>query len=442
MSEIYARISDKFMLRGWSDCPLALVEKERAHQFFNCKEYEYVIKACDGLSDFSSPAFLPKHRYQLGELIDAGFVVLCKKGDTLSEYQRYIYTPCPVLKEINWAITDACNLHCVHCFMNSPNKKEDVKLDTVQRIISEIINAHVPVVTLTGGEPLLSPYFKLIVSELSNANVSISHISTNAVLLNEDIMDFLLENNQHPDFLISYDGAGVHDLIRGQKGLESIVLENTSKVLKKGFTAVMVTTLMQQNMGTLRKTYDVLKELSPSGWFINRAQSTGLYQKEKRLSTEEIANETLPLYKCRIDDNKPFPMVIENFCQGKNIKKYTSDSPECFGNSCGLFLLPDGTLMPCQGFVGTKIQEKMPNILKEGLIKAWENPSLEEFRHAVKKDRLEKNPDCKKCPSFSECGMGCRAYALSQTGSMDNVDSDMCDLFSQGWRMKFNEYEK
>ncbi len=442
MSEMYARISDKFILRGWSDCALALVEKEYAHQFVNCEDYEYVIKSCDGMSDFSSPAFLPKHRNQLTQLMDMGFVVPCNKGEGLFEYQKYIYTPCPVLKEINWAITEACNLHCIHCFMNSPEKIEGVSLNDIKKIISEITNAHVPVVTLTGGEPLLSPHFKFIVSELSKAGVSISHISTNAVLLNDEIFDFLLENNQHPDFLISFDGVGVHDLIRGQAGIESIVLKNTAAALKRGFVTVMVTTLMRQNIDSLISTYDVIKELSPSGWFINRAQSLGQYMNEKRLSMEEIAKVALPLYKRWTGDNKPFAMVIENFCSGKNAKEYTADSPECFGNSCGSFLLPDGTLMPCQGFVGTKIQEEMPNILKDGLIESWKSSSLDRFRYATKKERLTKNPNCDKCSFFAQCGMGCRAYALTQTGSMDNVDPDMCELFSQGWREIFDEYRK
>lgn len=439
MDSFFARISDRYMLRGWSDCPLALVERQYGEQLLRCDGYEYVIRSCDGTCDFSSPAFLPAHRAQLNGLIEAGFAVRCRQGEGLLESQKYIFMPYPVLKELNWAVTDSCNLHCLHCFMNSPDKKESVRRCDIEQILQQIISAKLPFITLTGGEPLLSPHFRLIVSELSKAGIRITHISTNGVLLNDSILDFLLDSGQHPDLLISFDGTGAHDSIRGQQGLEKLVLKNTELALQKGFSAVIVTTLMQQNIHVLMPTYTLLKTVSPSGWFIHRAQSSGLYKNEKRLTIQQTAGAILPLRRRWLSDGKPFPLVPENFNPPQRPHIYTESSPECFGNNCGAFLLPDGTLMPCQGFVGTEIQKHMPNVLSMGLIEAWKSPSIDAFRHAVKADRLKLNPECAACPHFRECGMGCRAYALTEAGNINAPDPDFCELYKQGWRKAFDE---
>lgn len=439
MNSLYARIGRNYILRGWSDCPFALIERGYGQEFFPCEEYAYVLRSCDGRCDFSSPAFTPAHRRQLDFLVGKGYAEICEYGDGPDPVQNYRYTPCPRLYSLSWAITDACNLHCVHCFMESPGKTDPGDAERTDRLLKEILRANVPFVSLTGGEPLLSPHFPKIVRELSKAGVRITEISTNATLLNDRVLDLFLQYGQHPDLLISYDGCGVHDTIRGARGLEEKVLRAAELALSRGFAAVMVTTLMAQNIGSLPATYERLKALKPSGWFVNRAQSTGLYKNEHRLTTTEAAEACAEVHEMWLRDGRPFPVMFEQFRPAERKTAFTADSPECSGTTCGAFLLPDGTLMPCPGFVTTPIQNEMPNALELGLPEAWSSDSIVRFRNVRKSVRLEKNPQCAACPNFEECGMGCRAYALTETGSIDSRDPDLCDIFTNNRRNAFHE---
>lgn len=442
MDSLYARIRRDYLLRGWSDSPTALVDRWYGNFVIPCEAYDYVLRSCDGECDLSSPAFTPAHRRQLEWLVRQGYVEPCARGDGPDAVQKYLYTPCPRLTTLSWAITEACNLHCVHCFMESPDKADAVEADGVARILREIERAHVPFVSLTGGEPLLSPHFRDIVRGLSEAGTRITEISTNATLLNDDVLDALLDCDQRPDLLVSYDGCGVHDAIRGARGLEHRVLRAAEFALSRGFIVVIVTTLMAQNIDALPPTYAKLKALMPSGWFINRAQSTGLYRNERRLSTAEAAQACSALHAAWLRDGRPFPVIMEQFQPGQRNVCYTPDSPECAGNTCSAFLLPDGTLMPCPGFVGTAVQSDMPNILRDGLIEAWSSKAILRFRGAKKASRLAKNPRCAKCPHFEACGMGCRAYALTEAGSIDGRDPDTCEIYTQNWRDTFYERER
>lgn len=442
MDSLYARIGRDYLLRGWSDCPVVLVDRWYGNFAIPCEEYGYVLRSCDGACDLASPAFTPAHRRQLEWLVEQGYAEYCARGDGPDDVQKYMYTPCPRLTTLSWAITDACNLHCVHCFMESPGKSDAGEAGAVDRILREIERAHVPFVSLTGGEPLLSPRFRDIVRRLSEAGTRLTEISTNATLLNDDVLDHLLACGQRPDLLISYDGCGVHDAIRGARGLEEKVLRAAENALARGFIVVMVTTLMRQNIDALTPTYAQLKALKPSGWFVNRAQSTGLYKSEKRLSTAEVARACSALHAAWLRDGRPFPIMMEQFKPQQRKVPFTPDSPECAGHTCGAFLLPDGTLMPCPGFVGTAIQPKMPNILTDGLIEAWGSEAILGFRGAKKAERLAKNPKCAACPHFGACGMGCRAYALTEGGDIDGPDPDACELFTRNWREDFDERER
>ena len=442
MDSLCARIGRDYLLRGWSDCPVALVDRWYGNFIIPCEAYGYVLRSCDGECDLSSPAFTPAHRRQLEWLADRGYVEYCARGEGPDDVQKYIYTPCPRLTTLSWAITDACNLHCLHCFMESPGRAVAADADTVPRILREIERAHVPFVSLTGGEPLLSPHFRDIVRELSAAGTRITEISTNATLLNDGVLDDLLSCGQRPDLLVSYDGCGVHDAIRGARGLEERVLRAAENALARGFIVVMITTLMQQNIDALMPTYIRLKALNPSGWFVNRAQSTGLYRNEKRLSTADAARACSALHAAWLRDGRPFPIMTEQFQAERKKVPYTPESPECVGQTCGAFLLPDGTLMPCPGFVGATVLSEMPSILTDGLIEAWGSEPMLGFRRAKNAARLSKSSECAACPHFEDCGMGCRAYALTEGGSIDGRDPDACEIFTRNWRYDSDEKER
>ena len=61
---------------------------------------------------------------------------------------------------VMWNITRHCNLNCDHCYIDATEAAaEELKLEEGIRLIDELAALKIPMLILTGGEPLLSRNF-------------------------------------------------------------------------------------------------------------------------------------------------------------------------------------------------------------------------------------------------------------------------------------------
>jgi radical SAM protein with 4Fe4S-binding SPASM domain len=143
-------------------------------------------------------------------------------------------------------------------------------------------------------------------------------------------------------------------------------------------------------------------------------------------------------------------MLLESFYEARcadapppnEPERYTPRSPECADTRERLFLMPDGNLLPCPGFTGTDVARRMPVLRGRTLTEALTASPLVDFCRDPKSTRLSRNPECASCDDFAECGMGCRAYALTEGGSLDKPDPNACAMYKGGWRRRFAEAER
>ena len=84
----------------------------------------------------------------------------------ISSYVREIVTPTPLGPRrhppgpvVIWNLIRRCNLTCKHCYSISTDKDFAGELDTgeVFRVMDDLKAFRVPVLILSGGEPLLRP---------------------------------------------------------------------------------------------------------------------------------------------------------------------------------------------------------------------------------------------------------------------------------------------
>jgi radical SAM protein with 4Fe4S-binding SPASM domain len=64
---------------------------------------------------------------------------------------------------------------------------------------------------------------------------------------------------------------------------------------------------------------------------------------------------------------------------------------------------------------------------------------LREITDLRKKDLLARNPECVACELFKECGIGCRASALTETGNLMAKDPIMCELCKKDYKKRFRD---
>lgn len=453
----YAKLTKNWLLRGWSDAPLTVVNWVTGDVRPLTKKGFYVAGACDGNTNFVSLAYLPEHHAILDELIKAGIAEACQEGNSIEYLQQYRKAENPRLIGIHWCVTGLCNLNCRHCYMESPSGKYgELPFESMVRLIGQFERANVLEISFTGGEPFLRQDILDIFGLLAEKKIHLGQIFSNGLLITWDHLNSIKRIGFSPGFQISFDGVGAHDYMRGTNGIEASVIDAIRKIRVAGFNVVVATSIDRINVSRLNDTYELMKELDVQSWRIASPQEVGNW---RGTTTALSIGEKVEAYSALLDrwlkDGRPFYIQLDVFFRGgKKPKKelptdektigdvgpeYTQESFDCGAIRVRANLLPDGTLVPCTGYVDTTMQERMPNLLNKDLSKVWTESCLREIADMKKKDLLEKNPECAVCEHFKQCGIGCRASALTETGDLMAKDPIACEMWKNGYKKRFEE---
>ncbi|MEW6357869.1 MAG: radical SAM protein [Planctomycetota bacterium] len=447
----YAKLTKDWLLRGWTDMPRAVVNWTNGDQRQLSKRGLYVAQACDGATDFDSVAFLPVHRAFLDKLIEEGIAERCECGDSIDACQQYREAENPRLNGLQWAITGLCNLHCRHCYMEAPSGRYgEPSFEESLDLIEQFEQANVHQVSLTGGEPFVRKDLLDIMEALAQKRICVSQIYTNGLLITEDLLAGVRKIGFSPVFQISFDGCGAHDYMRGAKAIEGGVIEAIRKVRAADFQVIVATSVDRTTRDCLPHTYELLKGLGIQFWRLSPPQERGNWRGAMTgLSLEEEAEAYEPLLRRWVEDGRPISLQLGGFFRGagRDVSvpdqdpraQHTPDSYDCGACRETPCLLPDGTLLPCPGYTDTAVQDRMPNVLRDGLSKALNQPFLRTMLDMKKGDLLAENEECAVCEWFAECGMGCRAIALAETGNLMARDPVACDLWKRGYNRRFAE---
>ncbi|WP_026895317.1 radical SAM/SPASM domain-containing protein [Clostridiisalibacter paucivorans] len=120
---------------------------------------------------------------------------------------------------IAWNITRMCNYKCKHCYSNSNGLrvKNELSIDEIYNIVDQFKEMNVPVILLSGGEPLMREGILDIIKYIRDKNIRVS-LSTNGSLIDKNIA------YQLKDMGISYVGISIdgtqytNDIFRGVDG--------------------------------------------------------------------------------------------------------------------------------------------------------------------------------------------------------------------------------
>ncbi|MBF0247207.1 MAG: heme d1 biosynthesis radical SAM protein NirJ [Alphaproteobacteria bacterium] len=144
----------------------------------------------------------------------------------VSKFLAELDAPTPVAPRRNppgpvviWNLVRRCNLTCKHCYSISADKEFPGELNTAQvfAVMKDLRAARVPVIILSGGEPLLRPDIFDIARE-AKALGFYTALSTNGTLIDERLAD-VIEDIDFDYLGISIDGLReTHDKFRRQDG--------------------------------------------------------------------------------------------------------------------------------------------------------------------------------------------------------------------------------
>ncbi len=156
--------------------------------------------------------------------------------------------------------TQRCNLNCVHCYSGSSDTVDSEQLSTAQacRMIDDLALAGVPVLLLSGGEPLLRPDIFELITCARDAGLRVA-ISTNGTTITGSLAEKLARADLSYAG-ISIDGIGeINDTFRGKDGAFDQAIQGIKNCQAAGVKVGLRMTLTACNIHQLPAVFDLIE---------------------------------------------------------------------------------------------------------------------------------------------------------------------------------------
>jgi len=329
--------------------------------------------------------------------------------------------------KISLSVTHNCNLRCNYCYTGEKIHK-NMNLKTASEIVDfafEITPCENQIdFSFFGGEPLLCFYLiKDVIAYVKTKEFSnpISYnITTNGTIINDEIIDFVNQNNIK--LSISIDGPEhIHDKNRvdiNNNGTLKTVLQNIKKISNKVNFFQVNAVYGPDTVGELGETFSFLIEneiknihLNPN---ITQNWDESMFSKITD-AYENIAEKYMSHYKSNQE-------VALNLIDSKLIlflKGGYDKEDKCGMGETEFGFAPSGNVYPCERLIGDDTNDEMCM----GNIHTGINPLK---RCSIGKKRGNSNAECVTCSVQKYCMNWCGCTNYNMTGYSDKVSSMLC----------------
>lgn len=277
---------------------------------------------------------------------------------------------------ISFAVNDVCNATCEHCsfFTAVEEKGRDVfTLQQASKLIADVQDLGVSVITFVGGEPLMRDDLPNIIESVDKDR-STTALFTNGWALEQRAA--VLRKAGLDSVFVSIDAAKPerHDEFRHKPGLFDRAIRGIRKAKKLGFSTGFSTTITPEAWrdGELAGIVELAKDVGVHEVFVFDAMPTGRYKGRTDIVDDNRWVEDM------IDSARPYNR--DSRYPGVTFFGYMT-SYRSVGCSCGtsyFYLSPYGDVMSCDFN-----HAKFGNALEEPLWRIWDRLStLPEFCQA------------------------------------------------------------
>ncbi len=243
-------------------------------------EAPYVYqRATDDLSEVSEEAFGFLQDCVRGASVaqaDAEFLARCLSEGLLERHPETAYrrqgvavSDVPSLRYLLVHLTSRCNLSCAHCYCGEAGS-DDLSVFRFRRMLEEFESGGGLRLILSGGEPLLHPFFWQLNDMLPGYDVRVV-LSTNGTLLDRRSVARL---NAH-EVQVSLDGLQTsHDTVRG-RGSFGRALAGLRVAREAGLQVSVASTVTSFNLNDFRELAMLVADLDVWQWTIDVPASAG-----------------------------------------------------------------------------------------------------------------------------------------------------------------------
>jgi MoaA/NifB/PqqE/SkfB family radical SAM enzyme len=290
------------------------------------------------------------------------------------------------------AMTDSCghwqcNQKCLFCYAAGQHMSAARELSTEQwkQIIDRLEKARVPMVTFTGGEPTQRPDIAQLVDY---AKRMVTRLNTNGINLTKELVAQLkkagLDSVQVT--LYSHDPAVHNALVGGDHHAQTV--QGIRNAVEAGLDISINTPLCQKN-ADYHKTIAFIHDLGVRFVTLSGLICTGMAginHEEYDLSSHALA-DIVSNAKIYCDDHEmEMDFTSPGLIEAEKLEALGLNVPMCGACLSNMAIAPDGTVVPCQSWLGT--DANLGNLLTDSFKKIWKHPMSRKLRRMTPQQAL------------------------------------------------------
>jgi len=336
---------------------------------------------------------------------------------------------------VMWNITRHCNLACEHCYIDATSAAfEELRLEEGIRLIDELADLGIPMLILTGGEPLLSRNFYAYAFHAKEIGLR-TVMSTNGTLITPEVARLLKEAE------IRYVGVSldscrpdVHDKFRGVEGAYARAIDGLKNARDAGLKTGLRVTLTKDNWHEIPALLDLtlamkvprfcLYHLVPAGRGADIADRDVTAEERRSVirflaeAAVELKDEEIEILSTDspMDGAYLLEMLKDDPEKRERVRKLLKNAGGCTAGVKVANINHRGDVLPCH-FMPEVV---VGNVRERSFSDIWiDNPSPELL--ALRDIRSHLKGACGDCEYLEVCG-GCRQKARYYCGDVCGED--------------------
>jgi len=324
--------------------------------------------------------------------------------------------------EVLWLTTFRCNLRCSCCYTKSPREVKELSTKESVKFIHHLGELGVPIVFLSGGEPLLRNDIEVILKELHEIGIKVV-LSTNGTLIDQKVASLAKETNVLYVALSLHGTKEIHDeltqvkgafdkVVKGVEILKDYEIPICTKTVVTGMTYPYIPQVIDWSISSGIKAFYICdlvpagRGCSAPGGRVGKAKWSALLDKIVFYVETEGIFVDIGAHPSTI------PYVLEKIGAGDqekvNMARKRVVDTACPVGQGFVGLMPDGGVSPC-------------NFMPDLILGDIREKPIEEIINSFNESFNVVGESCVSCKWKDVCG-GCRAKAFYMLGDAKKGD--------------------
>lgn len=280
-----------------------------------------------------------------------------------------------------------CNQKCTFCYAAGQKlaSSRELTCEDWMKVIDKLWDAHVPMITFTGGEPTQREDIDVLVAY---ARKFVTRLNTNGINLTKELTGKLkVAGLDSLQVTLYSDDEDIHNALVGAQRFADTV-SGIKNAVAAGLDVSINTPLCKKNSDYL-KTLEFVKSLG-----VRFVTASGLICTGMAKSNHESYD---------LSENELFEIIkgAKEFCDGNGMEiDFTSpglisddkldsiglNTPSCGAALSNMAIAPDGEAVPCQSWLSSG--GSLGNILTSDFSEIWNSPLCKSLRAMNDKEAL------------------------------------------------------